>query len=156
MIDSEQLKEYIIEPVLEALDMKSKAAINLLLGTAAAESRCGYYLHQVKGPALGIYQIEPATHSDVIKNYINYRPMVASVIDKLKGPYSLDRNLIGNLYYSTAIARLIYYRSPHKLPSANDIEGLGAMWKEVYNTHLGAGTTDGFTRAYNNYIKEGA
>ena len=40
---------------------ESKNANFLSLCTAAIESNCGYYIKQVGGPALGIWQMEPAT-----------------------------------------------------------------------------------------------
>jgi hypothetical protein len=153
MIDPKQLRKYIIEPVLKKLDMCSEAAVNLELGTAAVESQMGRYLHQIKGIALGIYQIEPATYYDTMENYVAYRPHVVSVLDSLmiKG-LSAEENLIGNLYYSTAISRLKYYRSPEPLPEHDNIEGLGIIWKRVYNTYKGKGTLDGFIRCYEKYI----
>ena len=44
-------------------------------GTAAVESRMGTYLRQIGGPALGIWQVEPATHLDCWDNWLDYRPV---------------------------------------------------------------------------------
>lgn len=65
-INCEQLRLYVIRPTLEKIELWSEAAENLLLGTTAQESHMGTYIKQVgKGPALGIYQMEPATHKDI-------------------------------------------------------------------------------------------
>ena len=66
MIDRHQLDRDIIEPVLSRLHAASPAARALLLGTAAQESAMGRYIRQLRGgPALGIFQMEPATHDDI-------------------------------------------------------------------------------------------
>jgi hypothetical protein len=61
MFNITQFRELLIRPVLDSLQMYSKDAEELLVFTCAAESNGGTYLHQVKGPALGIYQCEPST-----------------------------------------------------------------------------------------------
>ena len=69
-MDSNQLKNLIIIPVLEKANLYSKSAVNLLLGTAAVESQLGHYIEQVpSGIAKGIYQCEMSTHYDIFKNF---------------------------------------------------------------------------------------
>ena len=59
-----QLREQVIAPALAKIDLFSPEAVALVLGTACVESQCGEYIKQMgKGPALGIFQIEPATYS---------------------------------------------------------------------------------------------
>ena len=53
----------LIEKVLKEFGMYSESATNLLLGTAAQESRFGTYIKQINGPACGVFQIEPLTYS---------------------------------------------------------------------------------------------
>jgi hypothetical protein len=61
----------IIEPVLHHLTEipYDRAAAQLLLGTALKESLQLKYRRQIQGPALGYYQMEPATHDDIWNNY---------------------------------------------------------------------------------------
>ena len=54
MIDADHLRREIVAPALRHIGMWSEAAENLLLGTAAVESRMGTYLRQIGGPALGM------------------------------------------------------------------------------------------------------
>ena len=78
-INPNQLLRYVIKPALTLLDMESPAAEALMLGTVAQESHCGRYLHQLgKGPALGIFQMEPTTYRDIWENYIAYRQRAAT------------------------------------------------------------------------------
>ncbi len=69
-MEAQQLHDYIIKPTLEYMggNYNSDKARFLLLCTAAIESNCGYYIKQVDGPALGIWQMEPATHDDIWEN----------------------------------------------------------------------------------------
>lgn len=145
MINPKQLKSLIIEPVLKTYDLYSEAAVNLLLGTCAQESRMGYYLKQVKGPALGIYQMEPATHNDILQNMPEYRE-----VEKVRP--SPPSALIFDLTYATILCRLQYWRFPEPLPKANDLEGLAKYWKKYYNTEKGKGTVEQFVRNYYKYV----
>ena len=63
----------IIEYALRDLNMYSKDAVLLVYRTGEAES--GYrHLEQVKGPAVGFFQVEPDTIDDTIDNYLKFRP----------------------------------------------------------------------------------
>lgn len=156
MIDPRHLRRYVIEPVLDYLDLKSEAAIRLLLGTAAQESRLGKYLHQVGGgPARGIYQMEPATHDDLWHSYLSnkVREGLRARVQYLRvGAFEHADQMEGNLYYATAMARIHYLRIRAALPDAEDLDGLAAYWKRYYNTTLGAGTTAEFLSNYRNLI----
>lgn len=157
MINSYHLRHYVIKPTLEIIGW-SLAAENLLMGTAAQESQLGFYLKQINGPALGIFQIEPATHKDVWANYINYRPELKNKLAQIvtiKSPEWLETHLVTNLAYSAAIARIIYMRAPEKLPDANEIEGMARYWKKYYNTDLGKGTVEEFKNNYKKLVEIG-
>lgn len=151
MIDPKQLRDHVVRPTLQALDMWSPAAEALVLGTAAQESRLTY-LHQLGGPALGLWQIERATHQDVWTNYLRPRASLAKrVLDvsmlrtRDASPFEVpDEPLIWNLVYGAAICRLIYRRVKYPLPDAKDWPGLGAYWKASFNTPKGAGTAEQF------------
>jgi len=138
MISPSDLRTLVIKPVLESLGLYSLAAENLLVGTAAHESGL-VHLAQITGPALGIYQTEPATHADLWDSFLRYRtPLGAKVWlwasrrDPGGVQYPLHSELVGNLFYATAVARLIYFRARPALPDADDIAGLARYWKEHY------------------------
>ena len=150
-IRTEDLRLYVIRPTLEHLQLSSQAAENLLLGTAAQESQMGYYLHQLNGPALGIYQIEPATHQDVWQNYIDYRAPLSKKLLALGA--MRESSLVTNLSYATAIARIIYLRVNAPLPEADDIAGLAQYYKTHYNTVKGKATVEEFIANYQRYIE---
>jgi len=68
MINPAQLRDLITRVLKEIPHGYSEDAVELLMMIAAHESRLGTYIKQVGGPALGIFQIEPATHGDVFDN----------------------------------------------------------------------------------------
>lgn len=162
MIDLTQFRDLIVRPTLAYLDMYSQAAENLLVGTALVESRLRYLKQVGGGPALGVYQVEPATHRDLYENWLVHRREIQHKVIKLastEGTFTLgkehkyiaaasDTELIGNLPYATAVARLIYRRKPSALPPADDIPALGGYWKQHYNTPEGKGTVEKFVAAY--------
>ncbi|MBD3647133.1 MAG: hypothetical protein HUJ31_06670 [Pseudomonadales bacterium] len=164
MIDAIQLRELVIEPTLHDMEIhwpgaSVPAAVNLLIGIVFHESLGATYLKQVNGPALGIYQIEPATHQDVWDNYLSYRPqqrefalnlLPRNAGDPSQSPVMLNHAyLVHNLQYATFIARLIVYRKSFEWPNdPNDVSGLATIWKDHYNSNLGAGTENQFIDHY--------
>lgn len=155
MIDVDQLRELIIRPTLKGLNLWSGEAEDLLLGTVAQESLMGTYIKQLDdGPALGIYQMEPATYRDIWENYLKYREELVDDILEVCGNLPVS-DLIGNLYYATAMARIHYLRVPEALPikdSLTYIEDLAHYWKKFYNTGLGKGTEKEFIENYKKYV----
>ena len=153
-IDAGHLRYYVIEPALHQLaryapTMHSLAAVRLLLGTAAQESHMGTYLHQIQGPALGIYQCEPATAKSLWEDYIQYRPSLAAL---LTSPDTCPN--VGNLTYWTLLCRIHYWRVPASLPTPNDLKGLARYWKAHYNTYQGKGTVEEFMENYNRFVAD--
>lgn len=155
-MDAEQLRVYVIAPVLRHLGLDSLAAQNLLLGTAAQETAMGQYIVQLgSGPARGYLQIEPKTHDDLWSRFLSAKPLLSAKVRAIMSPWGeLHDQLVWSLAYSTAIGRLIYFRDPEPLPDAKDVQGLAAYWKRVWNTHLGKGTEEQFVRHYLRYVTE--
>lgn len=152
------LRDLVITPVLRHLGMYSPAAVQLVLGTAIQESG-GFHLMQLGGgPALGLYQMEPATHDDIWRTFLYYRPDIADRVRTLELPGWYDddnaREMEGNLYYATALCRLRYWRVSEPLPPPDDIHSIARYWKYHYNTHLGKGSTDEFLHNWQRHAPE--
>lgn len=149
-MNARHLELHVIRPTLAyvggdetspAPGFQSAAAVELLLGTAAQELHLAHLVQLGGGPALGLYQIEPATHDDIWASYLDPRPMLRRRIQALLGQHpDRTKQLVGNLAYATAIARLIYWRSPVRLAPSGDVAGHARVWKQVYNTRSGKGT----------------
>ncbi|TXG98580.1 MAG: hypothetical protein E6R08_04025 [Nevskiaceae bacterium] len=161
-----QIANFVIRPTLTYIGQgmpgfASDAAVELLLGTMAHESRFEF-LDQVTGPndttlgpAIGFYQIEPATCRDIFETYLNAssrRGLSDRVLSLLAARPAMDDQLAGNLNFATAIARLKYWRSPEPLASPGDIAGHARVWKRVYNTVNGAGREADFINAYQRLV----
>jgi hypothetical protein len=153
-LDMVQLRREVVRPTLQYLDLWSPAAENLVLGTAAHESGGCRYLAQIGGPALGLYQIEPATHDDLWANFLSFRAGPRAKANALASVWPEKvRQLATNLAYASAICRLIYFRAPDPLPAPEDIVGLAALWKRVFNTGRGKGTEAQFIEHYREYVR---
>ena len=63
-LDPGQFKNFVSSVLLEIPNGFSDSALIAALMCAAHESHLGKYLKQRNGPALGPYQVEPATHDD--------------------------------------------------------------------------------------------
>jgi len=152
-MEAKHLLTEVIVPTLKYLELDTPAARRLLLGTAAQESHMGRWLKQIKGPALGIYQMEPATHDDIWNHYLKHRPRLATKVEKLLCPgFNRHEQLKWNLAYATAMARVHYFRVPYALPGHHDIAGLATYWKNFYNSALGKGTVEEFEHNYGRFV----
>lgn len=148
---AKQLRNLVIKPALEKIDLYSPEAETLLVATACVESQCGVAIKQwPNGPALGIFQIEPDTYYDLLKNFLSYRSELKTKLMSLfcEG-MTAEENLTCNLMFQAAVCRLIYFRKPDKIPST--LEGLAVYWKKYYNTPAGKGTPQKFIEAYRRY-----
>lgn len=159
-----QFRELIIRPTLKYLEPDvpySEEAEDLLFMTAAHESRLGTYLKQVNGPALGVYQMEMATHTDIWDNFLKYRDELAWALDDLlteRFDEDYSDSLVFDLRYATAMARVHYYRVPEALPKKEEfktnvsyLKALSEYAKKYYNTELGKATADDYYKAFIKY-----
>lgn len=162
---SQVLLDYVIRPALHKMGdaYYSKAACQQLLATCAQESNCGKYIKQIGGPALGIMQIEPATHKSIWVDYINYRPelkalMLSMLPDSARGDGIISFNarnncLITNLEYAVCIARLVYYRTPYPMPEVGEKDTAWKLYKKVYNTASGKATEEEFMQNWVRFLE---
>lgn len=154
MINPKQLRDFIVIPILGILPNPHVAVIELMMGTAMQESQCGEAIAQYGGPALGVWQMEPFTHDDIWNSFLSGK--LRDQIDSMAGdiPYGGDKhptatNMIGNLYYACAMARMHYYRIPAALPAQGDYLAQAKYYKQYYNTPLGAATVEQYLANWN-------
>jgi len=175
-MDKGQLRE-LIQLVLKEYDLYSRDAEEILMLTCAAESNMGKYIKQVGGgPALGIFQCEPATlewANDKLeqkqdKAYYKYKDALLEE-DKLFylkwNKIYIQTNILAdtdhqklrfmcNILDQIIAARLVYYfKTPKALPSYKDVQGMAEYYKKYYNSILGAATVEGTIAKYNKYVK---
>ena len=136
----------IVKYSLDKLNLYSEDAHDLIMATGQAES--GYdYLKQIKGPAIGFWQMGPATLFDIWENYVTYRVKYKDSLIQLSfNEGDAVNSLLTNLAVQAAFCRLHYRRVPAKLPKAGDLKGQAEYWKKYYNTEKGKGTIEHFIK----------
>ena len=140
----------VVRPALAAIGRPGIAAEQLLMGTAVKESDLLHKTQLGGGPALGYFQMEPATHEDLWSNFLSLGSgrELGGKIRALGNTGSTgvpaSSLLKDNDQYAAAMCRAHYARRSDPLPAANDVEAMAAYWKKWYNTPLGAGTADQF------------
>lgn len=144
----------IVRPACDALGYGGPLVERLLLGTAMKESNLRN-IQQVGGPALGYFQMEPATHNDLHKNYLQYRGVLTMKLRTLLPPHT-DFNpelLIAVPLYAAAMCRIKYLACPGAIPSS--LEGQAAYYKKYYNTPLGAATEQEYINLWHGMKEKG-
>jgi hypothetical protein len=154
MFDITQFRTDIVTPTLDALQIRGKEFIELLVFTCAVESAGGTYVKQNKGTALGIYQLEPSTFTDLWHNYILRKP---DVVNLLSLNLSLHRvpdpiQLITDLSLATVCCVLFYKWKKVQINSIDE-NHLWEIYKEFYNTPLGKSEKEPSLKAYRKFTK---
>jgi len=143
-----------IRPALVSLMGGGLAAEKLLLGTAIQESLLIHRQQLGGGPALGLFQMETATHDDCWNNYLKFRVQLANRVKQTLEPGQKAQAAVMKINdrYAAAMCRVRYMRVAEALPSGDDIEAMANYWKEHYNTPLGAGTPEEFVSKWGQYV----
>jgi hypothetical protein len=157
MINPGQMKG-LIKRVLQKIDLYSPEAAEFIYNIGLVESKY-VYLEQIKGPARGVYQCEPFTAVDIIKNYLQYRPdlmkLVASACyldwSHFTAPKEKDWEYIltTNIAAQIVFCRLHLRRIPRRLPKT--LEEQAKQWKTYYNTAKGKGTAEKYCEIVQKY-----
>lgn len=137
----------VIAPACDALAPHARSDEDvhwLMLVTALVESRATFLRQVPSGPALGLWQVEPKTHRWIVETVA--KPL-RTRLSALTAALGDDRELIWNLRYSCAVARLRYYLAPTPIPPAGMIIEQARYWKEHYNTPAGKGSVESFIAA---------
>lgn len=139
----------LIRSTLTPLGLYSADAEELLMATCAQESHLGEYRHQIHGPAIGIFQMEPEDHDDIWKDFLAYHFDLGTAVRQLSGQlYPAAQDMQNNDPYAIAMCRVHYLRAHGALPSASDLDGLWNYYKLHYNTPAGAATRAQFVQNY--------
>lgn len=143
MFSSKQFRALVTKVLSERPELFSEAAVNLLLGTAAQESKFGTYLRQLNGgPAIGVFQMEPKTFYWLQEEYGE--------------KYGFDNRKPDDLEWDLRLAiltsRLRYRIVPDPLPASDDLPGMAAYWNDHYNCNPRYGTDEEFVNNYTKYV----
>jgi hypothetical protein len=146
-INPSDFRQFVISPALAQLAPAgiavTKTAADLLMATAANETDLGTWLNQDPGPALGVFQIEPASLASLMAGLSG--PELAA-LNGIMTPQPIADQLDTNLVLAAAICRLFYWKVLAPLPT-DTVSGLWSYYKTYYNTYAGAATMDEFVSA---------
>lgn len=146
----------LIKTTLFPLGLYSPEAEELLCATCANESHLGQYRRQTNGPALGIFQMEPATHDDIWQNYLKYHADLGAKISNLVAsgtPFIPHAEaLVTNDEYAIAMARVQYLRAKGSLPGIHNLQDIWDYYKAHYNTPAGKADIQTFYACYKKYV----
>ena len=134
---------------------KNENIHDLVLETAARESLFGVFVKQQRGPALGIYQIEPTTMNDLLR-WLKcvHKDVYREVMVFYERKHDREWNHKFNIPFQTAMCLVHYwYRTGDNL---NDLsysrESRASLWKLTYNTVYGKGTVKAYMASADKYI----
>lgn len=145
-----------IEPALKFLPdaLNTPARVQLVLGIGNKETQYRYLRQIGGGPALGPWQMEPATHDDMWRNFIRYRPELQSAALRLLAGATPDAKLMTvRMDYSALMAALHTRRSKDPLPAYGNAYAQATFWKDNFNTSLGKGTVAGALPYFQQAVK---
>lgn len=150
MLDKQKLRD-LIDATLKGLEEKTGGLIKcteeareLLMMTCAHESHLGTYRKQIGGPALGIFQMEPATFKDLQENFIAHRKVLKDLVGHRK-----PEELVEDDVLAIMMARIHYFRYPESIPK--DPVGMSELAKKRYNTVAGKATAEKYLQDYQKY-----
>ncbi|KXV60681.1 hypothetical protein AD948_04460 [Acetobacter senegalensis] len=155
-VDLSDVRREWIEPALKFLpdSLNTPARAQLVLGIGNKETQYRYVRQIGGGPALGFWQMEPATHDDMWRNFIRYRPELQSAALRLLAGANPDAKLLTTrMDYAALMAELHVYRAKDVLPAYGDALGQATFWKDNFNTHLGKGTVAGALPYFQQAVK---
>lgn len=136
-----------IERALERFNLpQNESVVRLLLMIAAHESGGFTYCKQKGGPALGLFQMEPATF-DFVMGYIKRTGKFPAV--SLNTP--LER-LVIDVEFAAAMARVYLWTFPEPLPEPDDLEGLAQYAKKYWNTDQGAASAEKYLNDFKQHV----
>lgn len=150
MMDRAQLIRYIIRPVLRRIPKGYSAEAELaIIMIIAHESKRGTFIKQVRGPAMGLIQMEHKTHEtvwkyggSVWKNALSLGIITFWQYCRRKHPES--NRLIHDLKYNTFMARQRLFMKPEALPSADKPREISRYLKKHWNTIHGSADNESY------------
>lgn len=135
-MNKNQLTELVIIPTLKQIpNGYLDAAVLAIQMIIAHESKGGEYIAQIKGPALGVIQMEPATHDDVWNNgdSIYKNAELLKIVTPGLGVKNIPKpeRLIYDLRYNVFMARQKLFMVSEALPK--DPEDMAVYLKKYWN-----------------------
>lgn len=129
--------------------------IALLMETCAAESLRGILVKQVRGPARGLFQMEPFTEKDTLKWLKRYFVTVyKEVMHFYNDKENMEWNRRHNVPFQIAMSTVYYWRmcGDKLVDIIPNTTARAHVWKRFYNTPKGKGTVAGYVQKVKKYL----
>ncbi|HUB16168.1 MAG TPA: hypothetical protein VMB34_29755 [Acetobacteraceae bacterium] len=123
-----------VRPALIGLNLHSVDAERLLMGTAAVESNFVNFVQFGRGPARGMFQMEPATFDDIINRYLAMAEQAVlrdALIALASGSPPRFDALETDHLLAAGLARVRYHMVQAGIPSA--LKDQAEYWWVHYN-----------------------
>ena len=155
-MDKGQLATYAVNKMLKQIPRGFSAEAHLaVMMIIAHESYKGRYIKQVgNGPALGLIQMEPATHQcvwdegdSVWENALFVGIITKEQFDRRIHPQA--SRLLYDLHYNVFMARQRLFMKPEALPKSK--KALGKYLKKHWNSVQGAAAAEDYVEAYDSW-----
>ena len=134
MISPDVARANFVVPALSRIGLYSLNAEKLLMGTAAIESGFRFFRQTGGGPALGMFQMEPATFVWLYDQFLagkRHAPLKARVKALSKSATPNAQTMIDDHLFAAGMARIRYFAVSSAIPA-----GLGpqsSYWWVHYN-----------------------
>jgi len=152
MFNNYQFREVIVRPTLDALQLYSLEAEELMVGICAQESLGGTYLKQLTGNAFGPFQMQKNDHDDlwniILPNNIKLTHDLLKFCMLNAKPNAELMEF--HLRYACSMARIHFIRFAEAIPK--DVEDQAQYWKMYYNKPQGKGTVQEYLKNYQRFI----
>ncbi len=153
MLSNHQLREEIVKPCLQALYHWTQGFEDLIVGTFAHESRFGQYMVQIQGPALGFWQMEPATYNDLQNYLIKFPETKIRIFNICQISIEHRELMVYNIRYACCMA-IVKYLEAGVLTRKYVLDtplNLAIVYKTLYNSSLGKATEQEFVDDYKTF-----
>ena len=140
-MNNENIIKHIITPALQAINSYTDDRLDMVFFTGGVETLY-QHIRQINGPALGLFQQEPADQDDIWRNLLGQSSknhLVNGLVYLSKRP-GIYQELEVNPFYAAAMCAIHYMRYPEPLPKAGNRTAQAEYWKCFYNTVAGKGT----------------
>ena len=134
MIEPSIARSGFIVPALTRINLYSLDAERLLMGTAAIESAFRFFRQMAGGPAIGMFQMEPATYDWLYNGLLDAKrhwPLKALVTSLSTVKSTTADELANNHRFAAAMARIRYFVVKKPIPS--EMAEQADYWWRYYN-----------------------
>ncbi len=150
-MNASHFRKYIIRQILLDFDCWSKAAEQLLMMTAVAESGLKYIVQKKDGPARGFFQMEPWVCDDLIDNRLRNNETRRCYLRRSGINQTTAHSLMFNLEFMVLSCRYFYMEIPKILPEKQDFDEMWRYYKKYWNTERGKATKVHFFKMWDKY-----